>query len=122
MNFDLDADTRRELVEEMLSMAQGGSRAIRGQRTAIETLVAWYEGGKQGGEPFAEDVEGVTWKMACAISSDLARIFHEAVPEGVHINEYAREYVRLRREAIRLSQIRQKRKNGLGHLRSMLTL
>lgn len=123
-NFDLSPDTRRELVDEMLSMAEGTKKSQRAQRAAIQALVAWHESGKEGLEPYAEDVDGVTWKMACAISSDLSRIFHEELPEGVYANQYERQYVRLRRDAIRLANIRQSRKkqDGLGHLRSLLTL
>jgi len=124
IDFDLDAETRSSFVDEMLGMADGKNKAIRGQRAAIEALVAWHEGGKQGEEPYAEDVDGVTWKMACAISSDLARIFHQALPEGTYANQYGREYVTLRRQAIRVARNRQQNrsKSGMDQLRSMLTL
>jgi hypothetical protein len=71
-----------------------------------------------------EDIAGLTWKMACAISTDLKHIFREERPEGVYGSEYERTFVRLRQEARRMARIRQSRKgpDGLDTLRNLLSL
>lgn len=116
--FEYDQQTRMSLVVEMLEAAGDNGH----QAQAINSYVRWYEQGQSYPEP---DISGlVTWKMECAITSDLAHIYREKLPEGTFGSQYGREYIRIRRENARRAAQRRKNKqqSGMGLLRSLMTL
>jgi hypothetical protein len=51
------------------------------------------------GEPTADDLKGVTWKVETALSADFANIHQPELPPGVHGGEYSRDHLRLRGHA-----------------------
>jgi hypothetical protein len=100
--YEIPESERKALVREMSQAA-----ADNGQQTrAIQILVDWHEGGRQGEEP---DLSGlVTWKMECAISSDLTHIYREKLPEGHFGSQYDREFIRIKRENARKAEQRRR--------------
>lgn len=123
-NFALSDRDRHDFVKEMLAEAAGNTKAARAQLLAIEDLRSWYVNGERGEEPVIEDIEGLTWKMACLISSDMAHIFRAERPAGVYGSEYDRGFIKARREARRKAQARQTKRNpsGMDLLRAALTI
>jgi len=125
-NFAHSERDRHDFVKEMLEAAMGNTKAARAQLLAIEDLRSWYANGKQGEEPVIEDIEGLTWKMACMISSDMAHIFREELPEGVYGSVYEREFVKARQAAKRKAEarriVRESSTDGLGALRAALII
>lgn len=109
-DYQFEADERMKLVGEMLSAA-----ANNGQQTvAIMTLAAWYDDGEHGDEPDLSDL--VTWKMECAISTDLHHIYRAKRPEGVYGSEYNREFIRIKQENKERAARRAKAKSPLARL------
>lgn len=124
-NFAHSERDRHDFVKEMLEAAAGNTKAARAQLLAIEDLRSWYANGEQGEEPVIEDIDGLTWKMACLISSDMHHIFREVRPAGVYGSEYERGFVRARRDAKRKADAKRRARNskdGLGALRAALIL
>jgi hypothetical protein len=109
--YELEADVRTKLVGEMISAAADSGPQTR----AIMTLVQWHEEGAQGEEP---DLSGlVTWKVECAIASDLAHIYREKLPEGVYGSQYDRQFVKLKeKNARRAAARRAAKRSTLGTL------
>jgi hypothetical protein len=52
-------------------------------------------------EPTADDIEGITWKVECALSADFAAIHQPQRSKGMYGGDYAHEYVRMRGAARR---------------------
>lgn len=118
-----DAD-RLDFVKEMLAEAAGNTKAARAQLLAIEDLRSWYANGEQGPEPEIDEIEGLSWEMACRISSDLCHIFRAERPEGVYGSEYERTFIKARRQQKAKTARRQAVRNasGLDQLRAALTI
>jgi hypothetical protein len=95
MQYEIPENERKALVREMLREAASNGHQTR----AIQLLVDWHEGGKQGEEPELSGL--VSWKMECAIFSDLTHIYREKLPEGVFGSQYNREFIRIKRENAR---------------------
>jgi hypothetical protein len=94
-DYVFESDVRVRLVGEMLTAAANSGHQTR----AIMLITQWHEDGKQGEEP---DLSGlVSWKMECAISTDLTHIYREKRPEGVFSSQYSREFINLKRENAR---------------------
>jgi hypothetical protein len=109
-DYEFEADERTKMVGEMISAASDSGP----QTLAIMTLTQWHEDGEQGEEP---DLSGlVSWKMECAISTDLAHIYRAKRPEGVYGSEYNREFIRIKRENKRRAAARAKAKSPLARL------
>jgi hypothetical protein len=116
-DYQFESHERTKLVGEMLSAAASSGPQTR----AIMLLTQWYEDGEQGEEP---DLSGlISWKMECAISTDLTHIYRAKRPAGVFGSEYSREFIGLKRENARRAALRQRRsQGGLEGLKSLLAL
>lgn len=118
-NFEYSPAERSDFVKEMLDAAAGNTKAARAQLLAIEDLRSWYANGEQGEEPVIEDIEGLTWKMACLISSDMAHIFREELPEGTYGSVYERGFVKARQEAKAKAAARRRVRESSGSLSAL---
>lgn len=123
-NFAHSEADRLDFVKEMLAEAAGNTKAARAQLLAIEDLRSWYANGEQGPEPEIDDIEGLSWEMACRISSDLHHIFRAERPEGVYGSEYERTFIKARRQQRAKTARRQAVRNasGLDQLRAALII
>lgn len=109
-DYQFESIERTALVGEMLSAAADNGAQTR----AIMLLAQWYENDEQGEEP---DLSGlVSWRMECAISTDLKHIYRAKRPEGVFGSEYDREFIKIKRENARKAAARAKAKGPLARL------
>lgn len=109
-DYQFEADERVKMVGEMISAASDSGP----QTVAIMVLTQWYEDGEQGEEPSLSGL--VSWKLECAISTDLAHVYRAKRPEGVYGSEYSREFIRIKRENKRRAAARNKARNPLARL------
>jgi hypothetical protein len=94
------AEQRAEWIVDILASADDkpGHRAY-----ALALAEYWGTAapGDDSGEPAADGIEGVTWKVECALSADFAAIHQAERPEGTHGGDYSRDYIKLRGKARR---------------------
>ncbi len=118
-NYAIEQSQRMEIIVQMLEAAKGRAK----EQQAINSYVAWCEAEESYPEP---DVSGiVSWRIECAIATDIRHLYREERPEGVFGSEYSGEYLRIKREAARKAEARKRARDaetGIEMLRTLFTL
>lgn len=68
-----------------------------GHARYLATLAAHYQaGGTEDTEPTATGIDGITWKIECALSADVTALYSSAPAPGMHGGGYERQYLKAR--------------------------